>query len=263
MKRSLLPAFLVALAAVIPCAAAAGTGYHTDYDYPGQGDDWYGRSRPIVIDPLLDFYAYTSIPSLEGDDYGFGYDPIHDPLGWGPPLERTQTKQTEYVFRFAVLVPCQGGHSLGCDDWVFCNGDEVCVTGICSAGTRPLCDDGDVCTVDVCDDALDACVNPAGPGPGEVGGVLVERAAVGSTVARFHWSSEPLASWYNLYRGTKASLGDLGCHVSNVSGNTVDDDGDFGPQVLYYLVTATGCGIEGGIGEDSGGTARINPAVCP
>jgi hypothetical protein len=47
-----------------------------------------------------------------------------------------------------------------CDDGVFCNGAEVCdpVRG-CTFGPTTSCDDGLACTMDSCDDAMDACVH--------------------------------------------------------------------------------------------------------
>ncbi len=59
-----------------------------------------------------------------------------------------------------------------CDDMVFCNGAETCQAGACTPGTLPDCDDQNVCTVDACDMALNACTNipePDGyPCPDEV-----------------------------------------------------------------------------------------------
>ena len=257
-----VPAALLALPAAVPVIAAPGTGYHVDYDYPGQGDDWYGRSRSPVVDPRIDFYRATAVSSLEGDDFGFGYEAVHDLLGWGPPLQRTQTKHTEYVFRFAVLVPCQGGDALGCDDWVFCNGAEVCVTGVCSAGVPLSCNDGDVCTLDSCGGAADTCFNLPGPGPGEVAGLLLDRVAAGSTVARLTWSPDPLATSYNVYRGRTVTLEDLVCFLPGVEGTTTVDDGDFA-ALLNYLVSSKGCGVESGMGTTSAGEQRLNPAPCP
>ncbi len=39
-----------------------------------------------------------------------------------------------------------------CADGVGCNGDELCATGACAAGTPPLCEDTDVCTTDACEE---------------------------------------------------------------------------------------------------------------
>ncbi len=48
-----------------------------------------------------------------------------------------------------------------CDDGLFCNGVESCETGTCVPGETILCDDGIECTIDLCDDELDACVAAA------------------------------------------------------------------------------------------------------
>lgn len=50
-------------------------------------------------------------------------------------------------------------NTLGCDDGVFCNGQEVCQLGTCVLGVSPSCDDGRQCTSDVCDASTDRCVN--------------------------------------------------------------------------------------------------------
>ena len=39
-----------------------------------------------------------------------------------------------------------------------CNGDEVCQSGVCCAGSALDCDDGDPCTADGCD-AVSGCLN--------------------------------------------------------------------------------------------------------
>ncbi|MGB0714310.1 MAG: IPTL-CTERM sorting domain-containing protein [Phycisphaerae bacterium] len=46
-----------------------------------------------------------------------------------------------------------------CDDGVFCNGAEACVSGVCQNGTAPDCDDSIDCTVDSCDTNTDSCQN--------------------------------------------------------------------------------------------------------
>ena len=48
-----------------------------------------------------------------------------------------------------------------CDDGLFCNGEETCVDGACVFRDAPACDDGIECTLDLCDEELDACVNAA------------------------------------------------------------------------------------------------------
>lgn len=48
---------------------------------------------------------------------------------------------------------------VGCLDSYFCNGIEVCNSGICYAGTPPSCDDANECTTDTCDTGLNACTH--------------------------------------------------------------------------------------------------------
>jgi len=46
-----------------------------------------------------------------------------------------------------------------CSDGLYCNGTETCVVGVCQAGTPINCSDGVACTVDSCNETVDACVN--------------------------------------------------------------------------------------------------------
>jgi len=46
-----------------------------------------------------------------------------------------------------------------CDDGLYCNGAETCVTGACQPGTPIDCGDGVVCTDDSCNEATDSCDN--------------------------------------------------------------------------------------------------------
>ncbi|MGE3636021.1 MAG: putative metal-binding motif-containing protein, partial [Sandaracinaceae bacterium] len=46
-----------------------------------------------------------------------------------------------------------------CNDGVFCNGLEQCESGFCTGGERPSCNDGQACTTDICDVAIDRCAN--------------------------------------------------------------------------------------------------------
>ncbi|MFO0680589.1 MAG: hypothetical protein U0234_00995 [Sandaracinus sp.] len=60
-------------------------------------------------------------------------------------------------------VPCE--FDSDCDDHVYCNGAESCVTGECtSAGARD-CDDHMSCTDDVCDESQDMCTHTSFPDP--------------------------------------------------------------------------------------------------
>jgi hypothetical protein len=48
-----------------------------------------------------------------------------------------------------------------CDDGKWCTQGEVCHDGVCGGGTVRSCSDGDQCTLDVCDEENDRCVNDA------------------------------------------------------------------------------------------------------
>ncbi len=51
-----------------------------------------------------------------------------------------------------------------CDDGNFCNGLERCNARVCLTPLPQTCDDGNACTVDRCDTALDQCVRSTAPG---------------------------------------------------------------------------------------------------
>jgi hypothetical protein len=51
-----------------------------------------------------------------------------------------------------------------CDDGLYCNGAEQCVSGSCQAGTAPNCDDGVSCTIDSCNEGTDSCDHTANNG---------------------------------------------------------------------------------------------------
>lgn len=53
--------------------------------------------------------------------------------------------------------PC--GDDADCSDGIFCNGAELCASGVCVGGGAIDCDDGVGCTLDTCDETLDTCAN--------------------------------------------------------------------------------------------------------
>jgi hypothetical protein len=55
-----------------------------------------------------------------------------------------------------VCIACT--NDVHCNDGLFCNGVESCVDNICVADTAP-CDDGNLCTLDACDEDNDECSN--------------------------------------------------------------------------------------------------------
>lgn len=64
------------------------------------------------------------------------------------------------------VAPGRCGTDPDCDDGRFCNGPERCASGMCAAGTAPNCADSDMCTGDVCNEAMRMCehvmLNPCG-----------------------------------------------------------------------------------------------------
>lgn len=236
----------------------ADTGYDLDYDYPQQGDDWYGSGLP---DSRRD-YPGTSLPFFDGDDFGVGYEASLDLLEFGPPLVRTNLQRFEYRFRFDAASECVDATE--CSDGLFCNGAEVCgFDSFCEPGTPPNCDDGDSCTSDACSESQDQCVNDPVPPPGAASGLMLALSNPDPDVATLSWDPVSDADAYNVYRGEDPQLSDLGCFKDNVPDTSVDDDGALPPSGLFvHLVSARACG-ESGLGQDSDGNDRPNDAPCP
>jgi len=129
---------------LVAALSLAANGYQTDYDYPGQGADWYGRGRGTEI--KYDYPPYLIDSLLSGDDFGAGYDPAFDALGLGPALERTQRNQTEYAFRFGPRIPdCANGLDDDHDGLADYPDDPGCVSALDTSEREPSgaeCDDG-------------------------------------------------------------------------------------------------------------------------
>lgn len=53
------------------------------------------------------------------------------------------------------------GSDSECDDGNFCNGQEQCIKGKCSATLQLPCNDNEPCTIDLCDEATDQCSHEA------------------------------------------------------------------------------------------------------
>lgn len=102
------------------------------------------------------------------------------------------------------------------------------------------------------------------PQPGEVSGVMV-------TPGQLAWAATPLASSYDVVRGSAAGLrtNDFGaCLATGVTGTSWGDTARPAPGAAFtYLVRATApsCGRTGTWGAASDGTPRVNvnPAGCP
>jgi len=283
------------------CAAqAAGegpAGYRQDYDFPGKGDDWYGGMR--LPQQRRDFPPPFLDQVLSGEDFCLGYERFADLIGLGPPLFRTNERNTGYAFGFGpageawrcleggIVEPppnCGDGNpctedwydssagrcrhdpvpnGTSCSDGLFCNGAETCQSGSCTDGTSPSCDDGDDCTENWCDEAGDTCRNEAPPIPAEVTGLTLDPSGPGEPSAVLHWDDQSLADFYNIYRSSMGYPGELACLVPGVPGTSTQDDGEVPPQgqAYYFLSTAANCAGESSLGEGEPGE-RPNESPC-
>ncbi len=260
---------LVVLAALAAPAGQvpvlAGTGWSLDYDYAGQGADWYGTLR---YDIERDFPPPSATRATNGDDFGQGYDALFDRFGHGPPIARTNGAQSEYVFRFGSR-PSEGGLcfvDVDCDDRVFCNGAERCEStgGRCAPGALPSCEDGDPCTIDGCDARSDRCeAVPRGRAP-EVAGLTVSSEAPGSVYSLLRWDKVAGATHFNVYRTPALPPVDVfPCWRDRIDDTAFVDDGSVPETGLFqYLVTAVGCGGESSLGTNSAGKERRGDP-CP
>ncbi|MBW1879590.1 MAG: hypothetical protein JRJ84_14605, partial [Deltaproteobacteria bacterium] len=118
----------------------------------------------------------------------------------------TECRPSEHVCDAAEM--CNGvsddcgrdmpANGLPCPDGDLCNGDEVCVSWTCTAGPPCGCDDGDSCTIDICD-AVQGCVyepivgGPSGcgmldlPSASPAGRLLLSLLVVGAGATFLAW----------------------------------------------------------------------------
>lgn len=270
MKRKCISIAALLLAGFLAAGfARAESGYRMQYDFPDQGDDWYGSVT--APDPRHDFPRHSIETYSDGEEFGLGYERLVDLFGFGPPTDLTRSSLSEYVFRFGdfPVEPYTGGGggctwNSECLDGTYCNGVEVCFRGHCLGGSPPVCGDADPCTFDYCDVDTDACAHAPITDPGEVHGLMLGRSETVPSVAVLTWFIQPPSIEYNVYRGQDADLFDLACHQSGVSGTTLSDDGTIAAGDLYvFLVTGFGCGGESTLGPGLGNQERPNPTPCP
>ncbi len=101
-------------------------------------------------------------------------EPGTTPIGQALQLAGTGNKASDFTWQSAAAETrgtvntgqtfdgCSGCTiDADCDDGVFCNGVETCVTGACQSGSAVSCDDGVACTDDSCNEATDNCDNVA------------------------------------------------------------------------------------------------------
>jgi hypothetical protein len=108
----------------------------------GDGDILVGQvavsnSGPGAAPAVIDFITIPSVPT------------------WGPIDDASVTPG-----QITITEVCECTTDADCDDGLACNGVETCEPlCVCKAGT-PLCDDGDPCTIDNCDEGTLACSFP-------------------------------------------------------------------------------------------------------
>ncbi|HXU10955.1 MAG TPA: FG-GAP-like repeat-containing protein [Candidatus Binatia bacterium] len=105
------------------------------------GDGTGAIARVDTIWGLAEFPQELAVADLDGNGRSDLLVSLNasGPIGFDPPGT------------YAVLLrPSTCFAQSECDDGIFCNGVESCGGGSCHAGTPPSCDDGDVCTEDLC-----------------------------------------------------------------------------------------------------------------
>jgi hypothetical protein len=70
----------------------------------------------------------------------------------------TPIDDTDVSAGLIVIMPIGCPTDSACDDGLFCTGQEYACACSCCPGTPP-CDDGDPCTIDVCDEDQEACLD--------------------------------------------------------------------------------------------------------
>lgn len=107
--------------------------------------------------------------------------------------------------------------SADCDDGLFCNGTETCVSNICASGLPVSCDDGIACTVDSCSEASRICLHT---GPDRDGDGHVDKSCGGDDCDdsdRFRYPGN--------IEVCDASHNDEDCDPTTVGDRDVDADG--------------------------------------
>ena len=255
---------LMLLVLLAVSAVLADNGYRLDYDYPDQGDNWYGGFG--APDSRRDFPPLDVDQSWNGDDYGVGYERMFDPFGFGPPLELFVDRYSAYEFRFGNH-PFYGYECLfdgDCGSGSWCRSAPTCEFNHCRPGSNRSCSDGNDCTVDGCNSSLQQCTHSWQQPPGDVTNLVLSKPAPGSMVATLTWNDQADEEWFNVYRGENPWLDDLACYEPDIVGTSVDDDGTVGLTGMYvHLVTADHhCG-EGRLGVSSDYQLRFNTNPCP
>jgi hypothetical protein len=153
--------------------------------------------------------------------------------------------------------PCSSAST--CNDGLFCNGAELCVSGGCAQGP-PACNDNNACTSDSCTENTDTCSHTPPPPPA-VARLDLSRLAPASTVATLAWTPVAGATAYNIYRTTSSNLSGLACFQTGVTGTSSNDDGVRPTVAFYFLVSSLACS-ESSLGDVTA-PSRPPPPGCP
>jgi len=100
-----------------------------------------------------------------GDFGATAVDPVDDTFWTLQAYARMSEGECEDCDRWGTwwgrftTAPCALGAE--CSDGTFCNGEEECLDSVCVR--TPVCDDGDPCTADACDESADVCRSTIAP----------------------------------------------------------------------------------------------------
>lgn len=157
-----------------------GTTTVTLIDRPGYSGSGYGCSADNFNNAVLDDEGtgaiesqcvanLTSPPNYTPNAALSAFDGQNSSGSWTIRVYDSATSDTGTLNSWAVIIseigdgPCDLGCTTNgeCDDGLYCNGAETCVTGSCVAGSAPNCSDGVACTTDACNESTDSCTNTA------------------------------------------------------------------------------------------------------
>jgi hypothetical protein len=158
----------------------------------------------------------------------------------------------------AGITRCDDGAS--CDDGLFCNGVETCVSGACEPGTAIACDDHIACTDDACDEDLNACASDVrdrdGDGFGDASCVDAAGVALGQDCDDGDYNRFPM----------NAEVCDALGHDEDCDTTTLgdrDDDADGYVDALCCNVTLAGMRLCGDDCNDrAASSSPVGTEVC-
>jgi hypothetical protein len=210
---------------------------------PPSIDAYVPRIKTPEVKALLERTSSLLLPALTAD-------------------EQLREQALETVYRTMVTAgsccPCSTAST--CNDGLFCNGAELCVSGGCASGAAP-CNDTNSCTNDSCTESTDTCTFSPVPPPPAVARLDLRRDGNPPTVAVLSWSAVSGANSYNIYRAASANLGGLACFQTGVTGTSSNDGGALPTVAFYFLVSSLGCS-ESSL-ADATAPSRPPPPGCP